>query len=65
MFIVRDDGESIEQFLGRYKKALTRSGILADLKKRRYYLSPGETRRVKEQIAERRRRRKLRRRPPR
>lgn len=60
MQVIRREGESFEEFFARYKKSFSRSGILRDQKRGRFFLSRGETRRLKRKAAERRRRRALR-----
>ncbi len=62
MQIVARDGESIEELLSRFKRGMVRSGILKDLKKHRFFVGPGEQKRMKEKEAVRklkRRQRKL------
>jgi small subunit ribosomal protein S21 len=59
--VVRREGESFEDFFARYKRGMNRSGILKDVKRHRFYLSPSESRRLKERQAARRRRRRARR----
>ena len=60
MYVVARDGESIEELLARFKRGMVRSGILKDLKKHRFFVGPGEQRRMKEKAAERKRRQKQR-----
>ena len=45
--VVARDGEPIEELLARFKRGMARSGILKDLKKRRFFVGPGEERRMK------------------
>lgn len=47
MHVVARDGEPIEELLARFKRGMARSGILKDLKKRRFFVGPGEERRMK------------------
>jgi ribosomal protein S21 len=63
MQVSRRDGESFEQLWRRFKVGMERSGILGDAKRKRYYLSKGEARRVKAQRAARRLLRRQRRKP--
>lgn len=58
MHVVAREGESAEELLGRFKRGMVRSGILKDLKKRRYFVGPGEERRMKAKAAERKRKRR-------
>ncbi len=51
--------ESIEEALRRFKRALQKSGILSEAKKRRHYEKPSEKRRRKKIEAEKRRRKRL------
>ncbi len=51
--------ESIEEALRRFKRALQKSGILSEAKKRRNYEKPSEKRRRKKIEAEKRRRKRL------
>ncbi len=51
--------ESIEDALRRFKRALQRSGILSEAKKRRHYEKPSEKKRRKRIEAEKRRRKRL------
>ena len=56
MEVVRRDGESFEEMFQRYKRGMNRSGILKDVKRHRFYMSPGESRRLKKKMAAKRRR---------
>lgn len=60
MHVIARDGESIEELLGRFKRGMVRSGILKDLKKHRFFVGPGEQRRMKEKAAERKRKQRQR-----
>ena len=46
MQVIARDGESVEELLSRFKRGMARSGILKDLKKRRFFVGPGEQRRM-------------------
>ena len=43
MEVARRDGESFEELFARYKRGMNRSGILKDVKRHRFYMSPGES----------------------
>lgn len=60
MRVVARDGEAGEELLARFKRGMVRSGILKDLKKKRFFVGPGEQRRMKEKEAERKRKRRQR-----
>jgi ribosomal protein S21 len=51
-------GESQESLLKRFRKKVTRDRILSDVKKKRYFLSNGEKRRIAQRKAKRRERRR-------
>lgn len=51
-------GETVDSLLRRFKKDVTKSEIIKELKKREYYMPPGEKRRVKSQLAQKRLKRK-------
>ena len=51
------DGESAEGLLGRFRSAVTRSGILKQHKDRRFFRSKGERERLAARRSARRRRR--------
>lgn len=61
MEISRRDGESFEQLMRRFKQSMERSGLLRDMKRKRFHLSKGEARRRKAQLAASRLRRRQRR----
>ncbi|MBI2940826.1 MAG: 30S ribosomal protein S21 [Chloroflexi bacterium] len=60
MHIVRRDSESFEEFLRRYKRNFTQSGILREYKRHRFFVGPSEARRLKQREAARRLRRRQR-----
>ena len=63
--VVLKDGESFDSLLRRFRKKVTRSRILSEVKKKRYYVSKSEKRhraRLKAINRERKRQRKVRRR---
>ncbi len=53
MQVIAREGETIEELLSRFKRGMARSGILKDLKKRRFFVGPGEERRMKAKEAAR------------
>jgi ribosomal protein S21 len=61
MQVIRRPGESFDDLWRRFKRAAERGGLLRDMKRKRFYLSKGETRRLKERLAQVRLRRRLRR----
>jgi small subunit ribosomal protein S21 len=54
------DGESQEALLKRFRKAVMKERILSEARRKRWYISPSEMRRIQKQRAIRRARRKLR-----
>jgi small subunit ribosomal protein S21 len=58
MQVTRREGETFEQLLRRFKQGVERSGLLRDMKRKRYHVSPGQARRLKAQAAQRRQRRR-------
>ena len=40
--------ETFESLLRRFRRAVEQEGIMAELKKRRYYMSPSEKRKIKQ-----------------
>lgn len=54
-------GESQEQLLRRFRKAVMHSRILSQVRRKRYFISKGEERRLKRKKAIRRARRRQRR----
>ncbi len=59
------DGDRLESAIKAFKRKVLRSGILKDLRKKRYYVKPSTAKRMKAAAARRRRRADLRRKPPR
>ena len=55
------DGESIESALRRFKRKVQQEDIIKDMKKHSYYLKPGDKRRAKQALAQKRNRKKQRR----
>jgi small subunit ribosomal protein S21 len=54
------DGESQEALLKRFRKAVMKERILSEARRKRWYISPSEMRRIQKQRAIRRARRKQR-----
>jgi len=48
--------ENPESLIRRFQRAVEQAGIMKELKRRRYYLSPSEKRKEKRKAAEKRRR---------
>lgn len=55
------DNEPFEKALRRFRRKVEREGIRKDIKKNSFYLKPGEKRRLKQRLAEKRRRKAMRR----
>jgi len=55
------DGESQQQLLRRFRKKVTRSGILSEVRKRRWFVSKNEQRRMDVKKAIRRQKKRARR----
>jgi len=55
------DNEPFEKALRRFRRKVEREGIRKDIKKNTFYLKPGERRRLKQRLAEKRRRKAMRR----
>ncbi|MFT5583745.1 MAG: small subunit ribosomal protein S21 [Cognaticolwellia sp.] len=55
------DNEPFEKALRRFRRKVEREGIRKDIKKNKVYLKPGEQRRLKQRLAEKRRRKAARR----
>jgi|TARA_B100000959_G_C14476653_1_gene417388 small subunit ribosomal protein S21 len=55
------DGESIESALRRFKRKVQQEDIIKDIKKHSFYLKPGDKRRAKRALAQKRTRKKQRR----
>jgi ribosomal protein S21 len=56
--VVRREGESIERLLKRFRKQVIRDKIMSDVKRKRYFVSNGEKRRLAMRKAKRRERRR-------
>lgn len=57
LYVTLREGESFDTLLGRFRASVTRSGILRELKDRRYFKSKAQKARLAAQRAARRRRR--------
>jgi small subunit ribosomal protein S21 len=58
--VVRRDGESFDSLLKRFRSKVIRSRILSEVKRRRWFVSKGEQRRIAQRKAARRHRRRQR-----
>jgi ribosomal protein S21 len=56
--VIRREGESIERLLKRFRKQVIRDKIMSDVKRKRYFVSNGEKRRLAMRKAQRRERRR-------
>jgi small subunit ribosomal protein S21 len=54
------DGESQESLLKRFRKQVMKDRILSEARRKRWYISPSEMRRIQKQRAIRRARRRMR-----
>ena len=45
--VIRRENESTEDLINRWKREVARDGIIAEMKKREFYLSPSEKRKAK------------------
>jgi small subunit ribosomal protein S21 len=52
------DGESLESALKRFKRKVLQEDIIKDIKSHAYYLKPGQKKRVKSALAQKRNRKK-------
>jgi small subunit ribosomal protein S21 len=59
--VVVNDGDDLERVLRRFKRRVQKAGIFTDLKRKKYYEKPSETRKRKRNAAIRRSRRNRRR----
>ncbi len=59
--VIIDDGDKIDWAIKTFRRKVQRSGILQDLRKKRYYVKPSDAKRAKAAAAVRRAR-KIRRR---
>jgi len=56
--VIIREGESFDSLLRRFRTAVTRSRVLSDVKKKRYFVSKGEQRRRAQRKAARRERKR-------
>jgi len=56
--VLIQDGESLESALRRFKRKVQTEDIIKEIKRHSYYLKPGEKRRVKQALAQKRNRKK-------
>jgi len=54
VFVERRDNEDMESLIKRFKKKVSKSGILQDLKRKAFYIKPSEYRKKKSLDARRR-----------
>lgn len=59
--VVLRDGESQQKLLGRFRKVVTRSGLMSEVRKRRWFVSKNEQRRIDEKKSIRRLKKRARR----
>lgn len=52
--IILNDNDGVEWAIKAFKRKVQRSGVLKDLRKKRYYIKPSLARRLKEAAAKRR-----------
>jgi small subunit ribosomal protein S21 len=57
--VIRERGESDEQLLKRFRKDVTRSGILGVVRRKRWHIGKSELRRIEKKKSLRRLRRRL------
>ncbi|NPA07162.1 MAG: 30S ribosomal protein S21 [Chloroflexi bacterium] len=60
--VIARPGESAEELLKRFRKQVAKAGILSAVKRKRWYISKSELKRIKRKKAIRRQRRKMRKR---
>jgi len=58
--VILKDGESQENLLKRFRKEVMKERILSEARRKRWYISPSEMRRIQKQRAIRRARRRMR-----
>jgi small subunit ribosomal protein S21 len=54
------EGEPLENALRRFKRKVQQEDVIKDVKRHSYYLKPGEKRRLKTALAQKRSRKKVR-----
>jgi len=55
------EGETLEDALRRFKRKVLQEGIIQEVRRRAFYLKPGQKRRLKQVLARKRNRKKPRR----
>ena len=63
MEVTLSDSDRLEYVLKKFRRQITKAGLFQDMKRKRFYESPGAQRRRKDKAAERRKLKSLRRRP--
>lgn len=58
--VVLRDGESQQKLLQRFRKKVTRSGVMSEVRKRRWFLSKNEQRRMDKKKAIRKQKQRVR-----
>jgi len=61
VFVKVREGESIEEAVKRFKRECERNGVLKEIKRREFYVTPSVKRKLKSQEAQRKARRARRR----
>ena len=56
--VVVKENEGLEEALRRFKRSVSRAGTLADIRKREYYIKPGQKRKLKSEAARKAKKRK-------
>ena len=59
--VVLRDGEPQQQLLRRFRKKVTRSGVMSEVRKRRWFVSKNEQRRIDKKKAVRKYKKRVRR----
>lgn len=59
MAVKRKPDDTIDSMLRRFKKEVVKAEILKDLRKKEFYVSPSEKRRIKSAEAQKRAKRKM------
>lgn len=52
--VILRDGESQQKLLSRFRKVIIRSGVMSEVRKRRWFVSKNEKRRIEKKKAARR-----------
>jgi small subunit ribosomal protein S21 len=60
-YVKAKKNERFESLMRRFQRAVEQAGIMRELKKRKYYMSPSEKKKEKRKQAEKRRRKESRR----